>query len=104
MEFRRLLFRSNRLPAISGAFALLYLGFLILSVSVEANLYLNGRYWLPFYVALVLAATPLAARLRRSHGIQHHIATAAAVLALLLVGAHALRTVDRKAYGMERGV
>ena len=84
---------GNLLPAISGAFALLYLGFLILSVSVEANLYLNGRYWLPFYVALVLAATPLAARLRRSHGIQHHIATAAAVLALLLVGAHALRTV-----------
>src|SRR3546814_5896039 len=71
----------------------IYQGFLILSVSVEANLYLNGRYWLPFYVALVLAATPLAARLRRSHGVQHHIATAAAVLALLLVGAHSLRTV-----------
>src|SRR3546814_5073609 len=57
---------GNLLPAIAGAFALLYQGFLILSVSVEANLYLNGRYWLPFYVALVLAATPLAARLRRS--------------------------------------
>src|SRR3546814_8652725 len=50
-------------------------------------------YWLLFYFALVLAATPLAARLRRSHGVQHHIATAAAVLALLLVGAHSLRTV-----------
>src|SRR3546814_6773981 len=42
---------GNLLPAIAGAFALLYQGFLILSVSVEANLYLNGRYWLPFYVA-----------------------------------------------------
>ena len=45
---------SLALPAITGLFFLFYLMFLFLSVSIEANLSLTGRYAFPGYVALFM--------------------------------------------------
>jgi hypothetical protein len=79
-------------PVTTGLFTLLYFAFLILSVSVEANLYLNGRYWLPFYIGLVLTAVPLIDQLKAQKGWRHLLYAAAASLALVLSAAHTART------------
>lgn len=45
--------RQDILILIFGFFSFFYLGFIILSILIEANLQLNSRYTLPFYVGLV---------------------------------------------------
>lgn len=91
------------LANIFGLYALFYIGFMLLSVSIEANLNLNGRYALPFYVAAVIAATALACT--RSESRWASMARQMVIGAgLLIIVSHVVRTVDLTREDYRQGI
>lgn len=83
---------DNIIPLTFGLFSVTYILFLIISIEVEANLNLNSRYALPFYVSIVITATSALFE-REGHGnATSLIRRTLMAIGLLVVSSHALRT------------
>jgi 4-amino-4-deoxy-L-arabinose transferase-like glycosyltransferase len=95
---------GDAIPVIFGLFALFYIGFMVLSVSVEANLNLNGRYTLPFYVALVIAGASVAFDRRSGGRLERLPGLALACIALLVLASHAIRTMTQTQENFAEGI
>jgi len=92
------------LPAILGLFFIFYMGFMVLSTSIEANLALNGRYAFPAYVMTVLMITIVLADFDGAKGfvkVLHHGLVGLAVLVLV---SHAVRTTVRSQEAYRSGI
>lgn len=76
-------------------FVIAYLGFVWLSTALEANLSLNGRYALPAYFAFAMLLGVAASALDRARKAERAILAALAVLALAVIGSHAMRSAVR---------
>jgi 4-amino-4-deoxy-L-arabinose transferase-like glycosyltransferase len=87
-----------------GLFVPLYLAFMILAVSMEANLPLNGRYALPLYVATVMAITIAVAKRRVTGGTRNYASYALAAAAALILAGHITRTADRTRDAFANGI
>jgi hypothetical protein len=55
--------RWRTVPGVLGLFVLFYAGFFVLSVYIQPHLPLNGRMYLPLYVAAVVMMTVIASHL-----------------------------------------
>lgn len=88
--------RKRRSHEMAGpillTFALCYFAFIMLALGIEANLPLNGRYALPFYVGLMMASTIALARLPSGSGVPAIIEGALIAAAMLILAFHAVRT------------
>ncbi len=86
---------AHVIATFSGIFCVVYVVFILLSVQLEANLPINGRYLLPLYIFGVLAVTAMLAQLRRDPGqtapVLAALGLALAVSAALMLGAHTVR-------------
>ncbi|MBO9518183.1 MAG: glycosyltransferase family 39 protein [Porphyrobacter sp.] len=95
------------LPLILGAFFVLYLAFVGLSVSIEANLSLTGRYAFPAYVLLVMLVSIEASKLSRRNFVERLALYGLAALSVVVLGGHIVRTsartldVAREGYGFQ---
>lgn len=95
------------LPLILAPFFVFYLAFVGLSVSIEANLSLNGRYAFPAYVILVMLVAIQASKLTRDVLAERLALYALAALAVVMWGSHLVRTsvrtidVAREGYGFQ---
>lgn len=83
------------LSLVLAIFIVAYLAFVWLSTSLEANLSLNGRYALPAYFAFVMLLCVEASALDRSRKGERVVMAALAVLALAVMGSHAVRSTVR---------
>lgn len=96
---------DDLLPTVFGLFFIFYMGFVVLSTSLEANLALNGRYAFPVYVTTVLMTTIILADLRdeKNRGVKllHH---GLVCLCVLVIGSHTIRTAVRSAEAFRSGV
>ena len=87
---------QEAIPLLWGFFAPLYALFLVLAISLEANLFMTPRYQLPLYVALVIAGTSLAAaNARRGRGKARLLHWLLAGTAALVLAANLVRSFDR---------
>ncbi len=84
-------------PTIVGLFLLVYVPFLVLSVMVEANLPISGRYLLLAYALAVPAAIIAGHNLltRTGSGLRRPLLTSAAILLALLLTVNGVRTMVR---------
>lgn len=80
------------LCVVLALFFLGYLGFVILSTTIEANLFLDGRYALPAYLLLIIVLAVQYARLVRPGLGRSRLQGALLVLAALVLVSHAGRT------------
>lgn len=96
--------RQDILILIFGFFNFFYLGFIILSVLIEANLQLNTRYTLPFYVGLVfvlvIAGANFSGRANRAPIYRGFAVTGLA----FLLAINALRSIAQTAEAYDEGV
>jgi 4-amino-4-deoxy-L-arabinose transferase-like glycosyltransferase len=95
---------GDAIPVIFGLFALFYVGFMFLSVSIEANLQLNARYTLPFYIALVITAASAAFNRQGGGRLERLLAQALACVALLVLASHAVRTAVQTRENFQEGI
>lgn len=90
--------RQDVLILVFGFFNFFYLAFIILSVLIEANLQLNNRYSLPFYVGLVfvlvIAAASFSGRLSRAPVQRGFVITGLAILLAVNVLRSAVQTAE----------
>lgn len=91
------------IPVIWGLFVAVYVPFMVLAISIEANLTFDARYVLPFYVALVIigvgaAASYVPARQNRLLG------WTLVGLAALVLASHLVRTIDHTHKNNARGI
>lgn len=97
--------RCERIVApLFGFFALFYTAFMILAVNLEANLPLNGRYALPLYVTLVVAATIVVSERRHMPKRDKAIATALVLVSVVFLASHVFRTAVRTKSAFEEGI
>lgn len=95
------------LPLVLGAFFVFYLAFVGLSVSIEANLSLTGRYAFPAYVLLVMLVSIEASKLSRDILVERLALYSLAALSVVVLGGHLVRTsvrtieVAREGYGFQ---
>lgn len=92
------------LPTLFGLFFFLYLGFMVLSTSVEANLSLTGRYAFPVYVTTVLMITIVLAHIGDARGIVKLVHYGLVCFAVLVFGGHVVRTAARSSEAYRFGV
>ncbi|WP_395327279.1 glycosyltransferase family 39 protein [Novosphingobium sp. BL-8H] len=76
-------------------FVVAYLAFVWLSTSLEANLSLNGRYALPAYFGFVMLLGVEASALDRNRKGERAVLALLAVVALAVIGSHAMRSAVR---------
>ncbi|CAN7661046.1 glycosyltransferase family 39 protein [Rhizobium sp. LjRoot98] len=97
-------FRQDVLILVFGFFNFFYLIFIILSVLIEANLQLNNRYSMPFYVGLVfvlvIAAANFSGRLNRAPVRRSVVITGLA----MLLAINALRSAVQTAEAYDQGI
>lgn len=91
------------LPLAMALFVLFYMGFMVLSTSLEANLSLNGRYAFPAYVAIVMLLTIIVAE-RDPTNSMSRVKYAFIGLAILLVCCHTVRTSARTMRAYHNGI
>ncbi|KRA84435.1 glycosyltransferase family 39 protein [Altererythrobacter sp. Root672] len=95
------------LPLILGAFFVFYLAFVGLSVSIEANLSLTGRYAFPAYALLVMLVSIEASKLTRDVLVERVALYGLAALSVVVLAGHLVRTssrtieVAREGYGFQ---
>jgi hypothetical protein len=92
------------LPTLFGLFFFFYLGFMVLSTSVEANLSLSGRYAFPVYVTTVLMITIVLAHVGDAKGIVKLLHYGLVCFAVLVFGSHVVRTAVRSSEAYRSGV
>ncbi|WP_203423936.1 glycosyltransferase family 39 protein [Sinorhizobium sp. BG8] len=92
------------LPLILGLFFFFYLGFMVLSTSIEANLSLNGRYAFPIFVMTLLLATIVLAHFSKSSGIWKLLHHGLVALAVVVAASSLLRTSVRSYAAYESGI
>ena len=92
------------LPLILALFFVFYMGFMVLSTSIEANLSLNGRYAFPAYVMTVLLVTILVARVGDAHGLARVLRYGLVALAVFVIGSHAARAAVRSHTAFDTGI
>jgi len=92
------------LPITLGLFIPFYIGFVLLATAIEANLWINGRYAFPAQVAVVVLLTILTASVSGWAEHPRRIVTAAACLALLVLGSHTVRTAVRTYDAYQNGI
>lgn len=95
---------TDFLPLLLGLFVLSYMGFMILAITIEANLRLNGRYALPAYIMTVMAVTIALARLNPQTGAGRLVHHAMVALALVVLCSHSVRTTVRSLDAYRSGV
>lgn len=91
-------------PVYLALFSLFYIVFMIAALNIEANLPLNGRYALPFYVTTVMTMTIVFAHTRPVTGIQKIFFYVFAAFTFVLLASHAARTVDRTREAYAQGI
>lgn len=82
------------IPAIFGLYGLFYLAFMVLSVSIEANLNLNGRYILPFFIAVAITATCMAANSAHLGRVPRMAAQVLLGCGCIIIASHIVRTAE----------
>jgi hypothetical protein len=92
------------LPLTLGLFFIFYMGFMVLSTSLEANLSLNSRYAFPAYVTTVLMATIVVANLARARGPIKWACYALIGLGAVVLVSHSVRIVVRSEQAYRSGV
>jgi hypothetical protein len=97
--------RPERIIApLFGFIALFYAAFMVLAVQLEANLPLNGRYALPLYVTLVVAATIVVSERGHMPHRDKAIATALVLFSFVFLASHVFRTAVRTKSAYEQGL
>lgn len=92
------------LPTLFGLFFFFYLGFMVLSTSVEANLSLSGRYAFPVYVTTALMITIVLAHVGDAKGIVKLLHYGLVCFAVLVFGGHVVRTAVRSSQAYRSGI
>lgn len=95
---------DDLLPATLGLFFLLYLAFVVLSTSLEANLSLNSRYAFPIYITTILMTTIVLARTPHVTGTVKLLRYGLVVLLVLVAIGHVARTTARSQEASRMGV
>jgi hypothetical protein len=92
------------LPLTLGLFFIFYMGFMVLSTSLEANLSLNSRYAFPAYVTTVLMVTIVVANLARARGPVKWACYALVGLGAVVLVSHSVRIAVRSEQAFRSGV
>ena len=107
-RFRRadqpaLLEARSALQIVLALFFVLYMGFMVLSTSIEANLSLTGRYAFPAYVILVMLLTTQTHELSKTVQPERWMRVALIALAAIILVGHGIRTAARTSEVYQEG-
>ncbi|UVO50355.1 glycosyltransferase family 39 protein [Sphingomonas sp. SUN019] len=94
---------DQAIPVIWALFVAAYIPFMVLAISIEANLTFDGRYVLPLYIALTIVGICAAASWSSTHP-NRLVLWTLAVLATLVIASHLVRTTDRTRENYVRGI
>lgn len=95
--------KTDLLTAVFGLSAGLYMIFVVLSVMIEANLPINGRYLLPVYIALVVVLFSGLAVRKENDGMQAAVLLVLA-LAVTVIGGHVIRSASQTMEAYRDGI
>lgn len=94
---------ADIIPIIWGLFAAFYVAFMVLAVTIEANMTINARYMLPCYIGMAICGTSLAARAVGNTAPSALKAVLAGFVALILPG-HIIRSAAHAREAQASGV
>lgn len=95
---------SGLLTLALGFFFPIYLCFMVLAISLEANLTFNSRYGLPIYMTGIMMLTILLARIPRRDRTLRTARIAFLILGLLVLGSNLVRSADRSRAAYRDGI